>query len=130
MGEDATTIDVGDDDHRAIDRFGKAHVGNVARPQVDFGRRSGAFDHHRVVLRGQPPPGSQNGLHRPWLVFLVVARIEVHRDFAVNDHLRLLVGRRLEQHRVEISMRQQAASQRLQRLGPTNFATVDGDGPN
>jgi hypothetical protein len=45
MGENPATVDVGNEDHRAIDRLGKAHVGDVAVAQVDLGRRTGAFDH-------------------------------------------------------------------------------------
>ncbi|MPM79099.1 hypothetical protein SDC9_126130 [bioreactor metagenome] len=44
----------------------------------------------------------------------------------MNDHLRLLVGGGLEQHRVEIGMRRQAAGQRLQCLRPPDLAAIDG----
>ena len=127
MGEDAAPVDVGNQNHRAIDGLGKAHVGDVAGAQVDFGRRAGAFDQYRVVSRGQPPPRLQHRLHRTRLVFLVIAGIEVGGDPAVDHHLRLLVGSRLQQHRIEVGMRLQAAGQRLQRLRPADLAAVDGD---
>jgi hypothetical protein len=64
MGEDAAAVDVGDQDHRAVDGFGEAHVGDVAVAQVDLGRAAGAFDEHAVVLRAQALPGFEHGLHR------------------------------------------------------------------
>ncbi len=65
MRENAATVDVGHQDHRTIDGLGKAHVGDVPVTQVDLSRRPGAFDEHRVVSCGQPPPGDQNCAHRP-----------------------------------------------------------------
>ncbi len=41
MREHAAAVDVGHQDHRAIDRFGKTHVGDVALAQVDFRRAAG-----------------------------------------------------------------------------------------
>ena len=37
VGEHATTVDIGDQDHRAIHRLGKPHVGDIALTQVDLG---------------------------------------------------------------------------------------------
>ena len=125
MGEDAAAVDVGDDDHRAIDGLGKAHVGNVAGTQVDLRRRTGAFDEHAFIGSSQPLPGLQHRLHRTRLVFLIVAGIQVGGHLAVDDHLRLLVRRRLEQHRIEVGVRLKATGQCLQSLGTADLAAVD-----
>jgi hypothetical protein len=45
----------------------------------------------------------------------------------VDDHLRPLVGRRLEQHRIEVGVRRHAGRQRLQRLRAADLAAIDGD---
>ncbi|MPM61967.1 Arginine--tRNA ligase [bioreactor metagenome] len=127
VGKNAAAVDVGDDDHRAIDGLGKAHVGDVAVAQVDLGRRAGAFDENAVVVRGQPRPGFEHSAHRARLVLMVGLGIEVGGNLTVDDHLRPAVGGRLQQHRVEVGMRFQPAGQRLQRLRPANFATIDGD---
>jgi hypothetical protein len=58
MRENAAPVDVGNDDHRAIDGLGKAHVGDVAIAQVDLGRRPGALDQHAIVGRRQAPQDS------------------------------------------------------------------------
>jgi hypothetical protein len=58
---------------------------------------------------------------------VVVAGIEVEPAPAVDDHLGALVGGRLEQHRVEVGVRRQAGGLRLQGLGATDLAAVDGD---
>jgi hypothetical protein len=55
VGEDAAPVDVGHQDHRAVDFFGKAHVGDVAVTQVDFGGAAGAFHQHRVVGAARRP---------------------------------------------------------------------------
>ncbi|MNJ57905.1 hypothetical protein D3C77_535160 [compost metagenome] len=53
MGKHPTTVDVGNQDHRTVHRFGKAHVGNITGTQVDLRRRARALDHHHRVLRKQ-----------------------------------------------------------------------------
>jgi len=127
VGEDTAPVDVGDEDDRAIDRLGEAHVGDVAVAQVDLGRRAGAFDDDALVGRRQPPPGFEHGTHRPRLVVVIGLGIEIGRDMAVDDDLGLLVGRRLQQHRVEVGMRRQPGGQRLQCLRPADLATIDRD---
>jgi hypothetical protein len=58
---------------------------------------------------------------------VVVARVEVGQGFAVDDHLRPLVGRRFEQDRIEVGVRRDTGRQRLQRLCAADLAAVDGD---
>jgi hypothetical protein len=41
---------------------------DVAGAKVDLDRRLGAFDQHRVVSCGPPPPGGENRVHHLWLV--------------------------------------------------------------
>ena len=126
--EDAAAVGVGDEDHRAIHFLGKAHVGDVAVAQVDLGRAAGALDQHAFVLRTEPLIRFEHRLHRPRLVLVIGDGVEILQRPAVDDDLRALVGVRLQQHRVEIGMRLQAGSQRLQRLRAADLAAVDGDG--
>jgi len=121
MRENATAIDVGNQDHRAIDGFGKthvgdvpvAHVGDVPVAQIDLGRAAGTFDEQALVLSTEALPRFKYRLHGAWLIGVVVARIEVKQCLAVDDHLRALVGRRFEQHRIEVGVRRQAGSECL-----------------
>ncbi len=53
MRNNAAPVDVGDQDHRAVDDFGKAHVGDVALAQIDLGRAAGAFDDYALVGSAQ-----------------------------------------------------------------------------
>ncbi|EXI92522.1 MAG: hypothetical protein AW12_00505 [Candidatus Accumulibacter sp. BA-94] len=126
VGEDATAVDVGDQDHRTVDRFGEAHVGDVAIAQVDFRRAAGTLDQQALVLPAQALPGSENGLHRQRLVGVVVACVEVAQRLAVNDHLRPPVGRWLQQHRVEVGVCRHPGGERLQRLRAADLAAIDG----
>ena len=91
MGEHAATVDIGDQDHRAVDGFRKTHVGDIARAQIDFGRAARAFDDHGLVLLAQPGIRFQHRTHGDGLVLLVVARIHLGAYLAVDDHLRARV---------------------------------------
>jgi len=127
VGEDAAAIDVGDDDHRAVDDLGEAHVGDVAGAQVDFRRAAGALDDDAVVGGAQALPRFEHGLHRARLVLVVVAGVQIGVRLAVDDHLSALVGRRLQQDRVEVDVRRHPCGEGLQRLGAADLAAVDGD---
>ena len=124
MRKNATPVDVGDDDHRAIDRLGKTHVGDIAVAQIDLRRRPRPLDHHALILRRQPRPGFQHRPHRPRLVLVVSLGIEVEGHLAVDDNLRLPVRRRLEQHRIEIGMWRQTTSHLQQSLRPPDLAPI------
>ena len=126
MGEHSAPVDVRDKQYRTIDRFRKAHVGDVVITQIDFGRTAGAFDHHALVARAQPFPRGQHRRHGPWFVGMVGLGIELGGHPAVDDDLCLPVGAGLEQDRVEIGMRFQAGGQGLQSLGAADLAAIHG----
>jgi hypothetical protein len=105
MGEHAAAIDVGDQQHRTIHRFGIAHVGDVVGAQIDLGRAAGAFNYHRFEQIGQALMRGQHRFHRHAFVVVVGARIQVGDDAAVHDHLRAGIAVGLEQDRIEIGMR-------------------------
>ena len=122
--EDATAIDVGNQNHRAVHGLGKAHVGNVAGAQVDLGRRPGTFDHHHRVGRTQAVMGGQYGLHRDGFVIVIGHGVHAGHGSPVNDHLRAGVAVGLEQHRVHVGVRRQPGSLRLHSLRATDFAAL------
>ena len=128
LREDAASIDIGNENHGAIGRFGESHVRNIALAQIDFGWAARAFHEHEIVLCPQSFKRFEHGLHRDGLVRMIGARIEVAARLPMHDHLRADVAVRLEQHRIHIRMRFDARSQRLPRLGAADFAAVDGDG--
>ena len=121
-------IDVGDQDHRAVDGFRIAHVGDVVCAQVDFRRTAGAFDDDGAVMRAQTVMRGQHRVHRDTLVVVVGRRLQVADSAAMDDHLcpRVAVG--LEQDRIEIGMWCDPGSLRLQRLGAADLAAVNGHG--
>ena len=126
--EDAAAVDVGNQNHRHVGGFGEAHVGDVAIAQIDFRRTAGAFHQHTVEFGLEPLPAFHHRLHRNALVLVIVAGIQGVEGFAVDDHLRALLGGGFQQHRVEIDARREPRRQRLQRLGAADFAAVGGDG--
>ena len=126
MREDAAAIDVRDQHDRTIDALRKTHVRDIAIAQIHFGGTARAFDDHRVKARRQAPIGREHGLERDALVFVIGPRIEVRMRVAVDDDLRAAVARRLEEHGIEVDPGIDAGRDRLQRLGATDLAAVDG----
>ena len=124
MGEDAAPVDVGHQDHRAVHFFGKAHVGDVAVTQVDFGGAAGAFHQHRLVGVGEAAVALQHGGHGPGFVVVIVPRRQVGHGAAVDDDLGADVGGGLEEHRVHVGVGLKAGGNGLQGLGPADLAPV------
>ena len=80
MGEDAAAVDVGDQDHRAVDGLGEAHVGDVAVAQVDLGRDCRRLRRSRSRMRAVSRcQDSSTAAIAPRLVGVVVAGVEVAR---------------------------------------------------
>ena len=87
----------------------------------------GHGDQHQVGAGGQAMEALQHPGQQPRLDVLVVARRGIAPDPALNHHLGAGLGLRLEQHRVHVGDRRDAAGARLQRLGPADLAAVGGD---
>ena len=126
MREYPALVDVGNDDHRAINRLGKAHIGDIAFTQIDLGRRTGAFHHHDLRPLAKASMGCQHRLHRGRLVGVVAHRIHAADRVAVDDYLRAHVGIGLEQNRVHVGVGRQPRGLRLHRLRPANLAAIGG----
>ncbi|MNE39750.1 hypothetical protein D3C80_1337170 [compost metagenome] len=126
MGENPATVDVGNQDHRAIHRLGKTHVGDVAGPQVDLGRRAGTFNHHHRIGCAQALVRGQHSLHGDDLVVVIGHGIHAGDRAAMDDYLGPGVAVGLEQHRVHVCVRRQAGCLGLNRLGSADLATVGG----
>lgn len=132
--EHAAAIDVCDEEHRngrrasGLGGLDEAHVRDVALAKVDLRRAARALDDHAFEFVGEPPPRREDRGERRGLVVVVTLRTELEERVAVDDHLRALVARGLQQHRVEVDPRGDASGERLERLGSTDLTAVDGDG--
>ncbi|MNZ50537.1 hypothetical protein D3C78_683260 [compost metagenome] len=124
VGEDAAAIDVGNQNHRAVDRFGKTHVGDVTGTQVDLGRRARTFDHHHRIRATEALMGGQHRLHGDSLVVVIGHRVHAGDRAAMDDDLGAGVTVGLEQHRVHVGVRRQPASLGLHRLGATDLTAI------
>ncbi len=127
MRKHAAAIDIRHQYHRAVHRLGKAHIGDIALPQVDFRRTAGALHHNHLILLAQTLVRCQHRLHRGGFVIVVNPGVHILQRATVNDHLGTGIGIGLEQHRVEVGVRLETAGHGLYRLGPADFATVHGD---
>jgi hypothetical protein len=127
MREHPAAIDIGHQQHRAVDRFRKTHVGDVVRTQIDLCRAAGPFNEDRVVLLLQARVRFEHGLEGQRFIVVIGARVQIHPRLAMHDHLRTAIAGRLEQHRVQIRMRWNARGNRLQCLCTADLASVDRD---
>ena len=127
LGEDAALVDVRHQDHRALHRFGVAHVGDIVLTQVDLRRAARPFDDDALILRMEPGMGVEYRLHRGAFVGVVVLRLHLAQRPAVDDHLGAGVAGRFEQHRVHVGVRLHSGGLGLYRLGATDLAAVAGD---
>ncbi len=123
-GDDAAAADVTDEHDRHVGGARKAHVGDVAAPQVDLRRRAGPFDQHDVRLGAQAPEAVAHGVEQLRLHVLVGRGLGVADDAALHDHLGADLALRFQQHRVHVHARSHAGSARLQRLGTADLAAV------
>ena len=127
MCKHAATINVRDQQHRHVCFLGKPHVGDVVGAQVDFSRAAGAFANQAIVLRRQPLPGIHDRMHRRGFVGVIGPGFQIEARLALYDHLRPLVGGRLQQHRVHVGMRFQTAGLRLHCLCPADLSSIHRD---
>jgi hypothetical protein len=124
VGEHTAAIDIRDQHHRAVDRLGKAHIGNVTHPQIDLGGGAGTLDEHELVRAGEPRVGGEHCLPRDALVVVVFRSAECADGAALDDDLRVAVTRRLKEHGVHVARGLNAASLRLQCLSAAHFPAI------
>ena len=120
----AALVDVADQHDRQIGRLGKAHVGDVVRAQVDLRRAARALGQDQIRIAAQLREALEHVGHQVGLEPGVVARRAGGENPPLNDHLRADLGLRLEQHRVHVHRRRDAARPRLQRLRAPDLAAV------
>jgi hypothetical protein len=78
-GDHAAAVDVADEHDRHIGARRKAHIGDVAGPQIDFRRRARAFDDDKVGTGRNDPETFQHRVHQLRLQRLVVAPLRLVR---------------------------------------------------
>src|SRR6187200_1720506 len=122
--DDAATVDVANQDHRYVGAGGKTHICDVARPEVDLGRRTSAFDDDEVDALADLLPGIEHGLHQFRLEQLVVACLRLTEHLTLHDDLTADVALRFQEHRVHMDGGRDTACDRLQPLRPTDLAAT------
>ncbi len=127
MGDDAAALDVANQRHRQIGGLGKAHIGDVAGAQIDFGRAAGALNEDEIGRPGEPVEGGEHGRQQRRRERAVLTRRGRPIDAAAQHDLRRTLRLRLQQHRVHVDRRRDTAGARLQRLGPADLAAIGGD---
>ncbi len=127
-GNHAAAVDVAHEEGRNIDGLGKAHVGEVAIAQVDFGGASRTFDDDEVGLLGECPEAFDDGRHELLAVLEEVAGRHGGGALALNDDLGARGGFGFQQHRVHVNGCGLPGGAGLQGLGPADLAAIAGDG--
>ena len=124
LGEHTATVDIGDQNHRAIHFFSEAHVGDVPITQIDFRRAACAFDHNKLIVLLQSLMRLQYRFHRRGFVVVVGHGFHIRNRFAVDNHLSTGIGIRFEQHRIHIHRRCLTRCFGLQGLGAPNLFAI------
>ena len=117
-------VDVADQHDRQIGGLGKAHVGDVARAQVDLRRAARALGQNQIRIPAQSLEALEHIGHQLGLEPGIVASVAGCEDAALDDDLGADLGLRLEQDGVHVDRWRYAAGARLQRLGPADLAAV------
>ena len=125
VGKHPALVDVGNQNHRAIHRFGKAHVGDITRAQIDLCRRACTLDHYGVVAGEQTLVRRQHRAQRRGLVSVVSHCIHAADRMTMNNHLGAHIGIGFEQHRIHIGMRLQVRGLGLHRLGAADLTAIN-----
>ena len=125
--DNAAPVDIGDQHHRQPGRFGEAHIGDVARAQVDLRSAARSLDQHQVGIGGKPAESAERPFQQAALQAGIVLRIRPAGGAAGDDDLRAALGLGLQQHRVHVHMRRDAGSARLEGLGASDLAALGRD---
>ena len=123
-GDDAAAVDVADQHDRHVGAGGKAHIGDVARPEVYLGRRPCTLDDDEVGALAHLGPGIEHRIHQLRLQKLVVARPGLAEHLALHDDLAADVALRLQQHRVHVDRGRGPAGDGLQPLRAADLAAA------
>ena len=127
LGKYTTLVNIADEEHRAIGRFGEAHVGNIIRTQIDLGGATGPFGNDYVIAGTQVTPCLHHRGHRLGLVGMVIQSVHIAVNLASQDYLGTAITLGLEQYRIHIAMRGEPAGQCLKCRGTADFTAVDGN---
>jgi hypothetical protein len=127
-GDDAAAIDIADQHDRHAGARGKAHIGDVPGPEVDFRRRTRTLDNDEIGAGGDRLETFHDGAHQLRLQRLVVARLRLPEHPALHDDLAADIRLRLQENRVHVHGGRHAGSQRLQPLRPADLAAIRRDG--
>ena len=127
LGEYTAPVDVGHQDHRTAGHLGNLQVGDVGMPQVDLGDAPGPLDDDEFVGLPQPLKTLPHRFQQAWLIGVILLHLHVAHRSPLDDHLAAGIGVGLEQDRVHVGMRADAAGLRLHGLGPADFAPLGGD---
>ena len=126
LGDDAAAFDVADQCDRDIGGLSKPHIGNVAVAQIDLGRAAGAFDQDQVGRSGEPRERVHYRRQKARCQAAILAGRGIAPDPAGEHELGAVLRLRLQQHRVHVGERGDAAGARLDRLRPADLAAIGG----
>ena len=128
LGEHPAPVDVARQQDGGVHQFGKAHVDDVVRLQVDLGGAARPLDDDDVVFGGQALVGRQDLGDQLLFIPEVFPGGHLAPHLPHHDHLAAHVAGRFEQDGVHPHVRFHAGGGGLHRLGPAHLEAVPGDG--
>ena len=103
MREHAAFVNVSNQNHGAVDLFGKAHVGNVAFAQIDFRRTASTFHQHLRVIGTQASVGIKHRRRCTRFVMVVCQGFQIAQYLTLQNDLCARVGIGFEQYRIHVN---------------------------
>lgn len=128
LRDDAAAVDVAAKDNGHASGIREAHIGDVARAQIDFGRAAGTLDDDEIGSGCEAVEAFEDGAHEFGFGFGVVAGTQGVPAFALHDDLRAGVCLWFEQNGVHVGVRFAPRGEGLERLGTADFAAIARDG--
>ncbi len=103
------------------------HIHDIVLLQVNLGRTSRPLDYDNIILFLKLMERRQNIRHQPLLISKIFPCTHISQYFAVDNHLRPGIIRRLQQDRVHLRPGGNARRFRLNRLRPPHLKSLLGD---
>src|SRR5262249_2031370 len=126
-GEHSTAVDVADQQAGGICGFCHPQIDDVMISQIDFSRRTRAFEQYNLMVRCKLLIAFKN--NREHLVYpfrVVIGCRYLSQDFPEQYDLRTGIGTRFDEYGIHFDHRWHSARLRLKRLRASNLPSVGG----
>ena len=117
-------VNIADHHDRNLGSKSKAHVGNIASPQINLGGTASAFDNDQVGITADSSKTVQHMWHQRRFVAAIFTRTHAAKTLSLHDDLRACLCFGFQQDRIHVNTTRHPAGKGLHRLRPAYLATI------